>query len=67
MRACVYDCGKVDLGRVVGSYPADSFDWPIAGNVDRCRTSSFGEDAKHAVSWLAVKKRGFKFVGPVVV
>ena len=44
MRACVYDCGKVDLGRVVGSYPADSFDWPIAGNVDRCRTSSFSED-----------------------
>src|SRR6476659_5125959 len=44
MRACVYDCGKLDLRRVVGSYPTDTFDGPITGNVDRCRTSPFGED-----------------------
>ena len=29
MRACVYDCGKLDLRRVVGSYPTDTFDGPI--------------------------------------
>jgi hypothetical protein len=31
MRACVYDCGKLDLRRVVGSYPTDTFDAPTAG------------------------------------
>jgi hypothetical protein len=43
MRACVYDCGKLDLRRVVGSYPTDTFDGPITGNVDRRRTSPFGD------------------------
>jgi hypothetical protein len=44
MRACVDDCGNLDLRRVVGSYPADTFDGPITGNVDRCRTAPFGEE-----------------------
>jgi hypothetical protein len=43
MRACVHDCGELELGRVVGSHPTDTFDGPITGNVDRCRTSPFGE------------------------
>ena len=44
MRACVYDCGKLDLRRLVGSYATDTFNGPITGNVDRCRTSPFGEE-----------------------
>jgi hypothetical protein len=31
MRACVYDCGKLDLRRVVGSYPTETFDRRITG------------------------------------
>src|ERR1700746_1669758 len=44
MRACGHDCGKVDPSQLGWSYPTDTFDGPITGNVDRCHTSPFGED-----------------------
>ena len=44
MRSCVDDCCNLDLRRVVGPDPTDTFYGPITGNVNRCRTSPFGEE-----------------------
>ena len=39
MQPCVDDSCNLDVRRVVGPDPTDTFDGPITGNVDRCRAS----------------------------